>query len=151
MRRPDSRSKSQVIVYARYFRGGTAIALTLVLLRGGVEMNIPMKVVIRDCVAVVAILLCVASAAAQAQGPVLASYRICAVSQHGACARDQAQPCPASARTEQQEFLQWAVAMHRAVVSDSGIALRTVKPATVPVNTEARVTETAARTIACSH
>lgn len=113
-------------------------------------MNIPTSVVIRDCVAIAAILLCVASAAAQAQGQVLASYRVCAVSDQGTCSdvKDQIRPCPAS--SEREGHLLWAVAMHRAVVSDARVALRTVKPVTVAASrTDTVVGEL--RKVACSH
>ena len=113
-------------------------------------MNTPTSVVIRDCVAILAILLCVASAAAQAQSPVLASYRVCAVSEKGACALAQAPTRPCSASSEREGHLLWAVAMHRRGVSDAGIALRPVKPVTVAASrVDAVVGEL--RTVACSH
>jgi len=112
-------------------------------------MGIPAKVVIRDCLAIAAILLCVASAAAQAQ--VLASYRICAVSAQNACTPTRVRSdCASPARNERERFLQWAVSMHRAGASDAGVALRTVNPV---VATDDAIVEVAdvMRNIACSH
>lgn len=111
-------------------------------------MAVPTKVMVRDCLAVAAILLCVASAAAQAQEP--ASYGLCTVSARGTCSemRDHDLPCPAWGK--QQGHLLWAVAMHREAISDAGIALRTVKPAAVSGERDA-VEVAAARTLACSH
>jgi hypothetical protein len=114
-------------------------------------MGIPTKVLFRDCLAIAAILLCVASAAAQAQAQVLASYRVCAVSARDACTdARQGGECATPARSEHEGFLRWAVAMHRAVASDAGVALRTVNPAAVPDDTIIEVADVM-RNIACSH
>jgi hypothetical protein len=112
-------------------------------------MGVPKKVWLRDCLAIAAILLCVASAAAQAQ--VLASYRVCAVSTREACAQAQERgECAKPARSEREDFLIWAVAMHRAGTSDAGIALRTVNPVVVTDDTIIEVADVM-RSITCSH
>lgn len=112
-------------------------------------MSIPAKVLFRDCLAIAAILLCVASAAAQAQ--VLASYRVCTGSAGDACAdARQRGGCASPARSEREGFLLWAVALHRAVASDAGVALRTVNPATVSDDAIIEVADVM-RNTACSH
>jgi len=112
-------------------------------------MGVPKKVWLRDCLAIAAILLCVASAAAQAQ--VLASYRVCAVSTREACTQTHERgECADPARSGRKDFLLWAVAMHRAGTSNAGIALRTVNPVVVADDTLIEVADVM-RNIACSH
>jgi hypothetical protein len=85
----------------------------------------------------------------EADAQVLASYTLCSVSMRETCVdlRD-ARPCSLPARTERDDFLRWAVAMHRAGLNDAGIALRTVNPAKL---TGDAVEQAAARSVACSH
>jgi len=112
-------------------------------------MGVPKNVWLRDCLAIAAILLCVASAAAQAQ--VLASYRVCAVSTREACAQAQERgECAKPARSEREDFLLWAASLHRAGASAARVALRTVNPV---VATDDAVVEVAdvMRNIACSN
>jgi hypothetical protein len=114
-------------------------------------MGIRKNVWIRDCLAIAAILLCVASAAAQAQAQVLASYRVCAVSTREACAQPlERDACAKPARTERENFLLWAVAMHRAGASNARVTLRTVNPVVVADDTVVEVADVM-RNIACSH
>jgi hypothetical protein len=112
-------------------------------------MSIPKRVLLRDCLAVAAILLSLFSAVSEADAQVLASYTLCSVSARETCTDlAQARPCAVAARSERDDFLQWAIATHRAGLNDAGIALRTINPAKL---TGDAVAQAAARSVSCSH
>ena len=87
---------------------------------------------IRDCIAIVAVMLPLAATAFQAQ--ILASHAICPTSNPQSCPSLQAgtAPCPASTGEQGTKLLRWAVAMHRAAANAAGAAVRAVGPAAVP-------------------
>jgi hypothetical protein len=104
---------------------------------------------------VVAVVVMLALASPAAQGQVLDSYTACAASNPPVCSASngRARLCRASTRKEvpldDEAFLQWAVAMHRAAASDAGIVLRSVRPATVMPDRPVPAA-TGTRKLACS-